>query len=152
MGETKKCPCIICGTLVEVTKFATPAKVKCDACKGSIKEVARKNAAALPEVILHDMVDAFLALHLDFPACPKNPNHDIELKSVVDGQHGAIATFQCLECNIVISISTQHRRQLLQQGARFSNINHSAFRESVLGAQLASDNHPGISQVDDSEQ
>jgi predicted RNA-binding Zn-ribbon protein involved in translation (DUF1610 family) len=30
----KMCPCIVCGTQVEVTKFATPDKVKCPACKG----------------------------------------------------------------------------------------------------------------------
>lgn len=42
--ETKELPCIVCGKIVTVTKFASAAKVKCDECKKS-------NAQPNPELL-----------------------------------------------------------------------------------------------------
>lgn len=143
-AATKKCPCVICGAEVEVTKFMAPAKVRCsihqDVRVATATQIARNNDEPifLDEMAKESMVElAQMArkLKLDFAMCPQDPDHDVAIKSLVEDPNGAIVTWQCRECLTVICYSTQHRRELLPQGVK-ELARESAgvqWRESRLG-------------------
>ena len=128
MGEKKTCQCIVCGADVEVTKFATPSKVRCDAHKDvRVATAHMANSLENHEPIQLEEVEADLMSEMaeevrnwggDLAFCPQDADHTVTIKSVVRGPHGVVVTHQCRDCLTIISYSTQHHRELLCQGIR----------------------------------
>lgn len=146
--EKKICPCIVCGQPVEVTKFMAPAKVRCEAHASMRTETARTNngsAGIIGPIILNEamvamqieMAEEVESWNGDIASCPKDPMHDVAIKSVVgDKELGYVVTHQCQVCHTIISYSTQHKRELLPQGIKTLARNSGSgveWRRSRLG-------------------
>ena len=109
---TKECPCVVCWKPVTVTKFATPAKVKCTECKAiknvpTVREdgtVDKGYQLSMPE--WSDVTDRELR-NLACLSC----GHDMVLVSLIKSERwGDIIRAQCPHCFLSIAISEQSRK------------------------------------------
>lgn len=102
---TKDCPCVVCGKMVNVTKFATVAKVKCEDCKnGNTNLPPEERPDYYPQ--WGDVTDKELR-HLTCLSC----GTDLELCAVTKSdQFGDIIRCQCPNCLLTYSISEQSRK------------------------------------------
>lgn len=102
---TKDCPCVICGKMVTVTKFATVAKVKCDDCKKGNTDLPPEER---PEYYPRwEDVDDKELRNLTCLSC----GHDLELCAVTKSdQWGDIIRAQCPHCFLTYMLSEQSRK------------------------------------------
>lgn len=132
---TKVVPCRECGRPCVVTTFATPAKTRCNTCRGGQRAAKReavqiKAAHTVNPAALENLADGLInPVFKTIPLCPFDPEHNVELKSVshspqygprhlmgydgkgipqYDQQTGESVMYQCNDCRTVISYSTQH--------------------------------------------
>lgn len=112
---TKICPCIVCGAEVEVTKFASASKVKCELCKngGSNTEATEK---PIPDVqqsfggLTHrtgPRIDGQPSKALRNLCCPHHPDKPMTVIGVNKSElWGDQVTLQCREkeCYTVVVI------------------------------------------------
>ncbi|MCM1269417.1 MAG: hypothetical protein NC247_02160 [Ruminococcus flavefaciens] len=116
-GDTKVLPCINCGKMVEVTKFASAAKVLCDECKGtSVKSGSKMvvdksklgsvNIAPLEE---YDMSTGVIANErLRKVSCPACGHNYMKPLMVIDwSQYGLVVDYQCQACYLRMWLSEQ---------------------------------------------
>lgn len=124
MSEMKVCPCVFCDEEVEVTKFASPAKVRCEEHKD--RKIPR-NIIEIQESPLAEAV------------CPQDPTHSVEIKKWISSQRGDVVTHQCHDCLTIIMYSTQHI-QILQPTQEVATCNGPAtieesWHKTMLGVQ-----------------
>lgn len=131
-GDTKILPCIKCGKMVEVTKFASAAKVLCDECKGvptksaggkiivDKSKLGEVNIAPLEE---YDMSTGVINNErLRKVTCPACGHNYMKPLMVVDwSQFGLIVDYQCQVCYLraMISEQTHGPVKIYSPGKRF---------------------------------
>lgn len=130
--ETKTCQCVVCGKGVEVTKFATPSKVKCEECKNINSNVPQEDR---PEQIVtwSDVRDVELR-----NICCLSCGEPMDLKVLVKSdQFGDVLTAQCPSCYLVIQLSEQNRK--FRWKLKASALNHLAIREEATRCEDSSE-------------
>lgn len=124
-GDTKECPCIQCGKMVTVTKFATPSKVLCPECKGAVPKdgelaprlkpnigkLDRDKIIPMEEYELNDGIIANRRLR-EVP-CPSCGKQYMKPVMIVDwSQFGMVIQYQCQSCLTTAIISEQARQKI----------------------------------------
>lgn len=125
-SRTKICKCIDCGADVEVSKFMSAEKVRCDKCKteqhsrsisvnyeddeqinmgaGSITRASRRH---------YPNVGIIANSRLRKVKCPACGHEHMEVIRILDGSRfGLIISYQCPSCFIFATFSEQHRRMI----------------------------------------
>lgn len=131
-GDTKILPCVKCGKMVEVTKFASAAKVLCDECKGGVSrsgggritvdksKLGSVNIAPLEE---YDMSTGVIANErLRKVTCPACGHNYMKPLMVIDwSQFGLVVDYQCQVCYLRMWLSEQTQRpvKIYSPGKRF---------------------------------
>lgn len=131
-GDTKILPCIKCGKMVEVTKFASAAKVLCDECKGGTTGSSggriKVDKSKLGDVKIapleeYDMSTGVIANErLRKVSCPACGHNYMKPLMVVDwSQFGLIIDYQCQMCYCKVTISEQCHQpmRIYNPGKRF---------------------------------
>jgi DNA-directed RNA polymerase subunit M/transcription elongation factor TFIIS len=121
-GNTKTLPCTKCGTMVEVNKFMSAAKVLCDSCKGygnsdsngSIKlkvDVSKVNQDTMPSVEDYSVLPSNIAnTRLRNVTCPACGEPHMRILNILDySPLGLIIHYQCNKCKLLVSVSEQCR-------------------------------------------
>ena len=122
-GNTKILPCIKCGKDVEVTKFASAAKVICDECKGESGGYAQHDEIVLNPIIHMDKLDRNIIPELEEYhttsalinnsalrniKCPACGHEYMKILRVMDwSTFGLVAHYQCPKCKLLVSVSEQ---------------------------------------------
>lgn len=122
-GATKILPCTICGKEVEVTKFASAAKVICDDCKDESGGYSERNEINMNVKIdmkkLDRNVVPILEEYVATPSlinntrlrmivCPACGHEHMKILKVLDWSvSGLIIHYQCPKCMALVSISEQ---------------------------------------------
>ena len=138
-GDTKILPCINCGIDVEVTKFASAAKVLCSNCKGEISPRAsnkRNDNEMLPQIEIdiskidrnvipppeqYNITPMLIANQaLREVTCPACGYDSMKIIKVLDwSMFGMTLSYQCPHCFLLMTLSEQSRRMVhyQEQGA-----------------------------------
>lgn len=115
-GNTKILPCIKCGTLTEVSKFMSAAKVLCDSCKGSgimpskIKvDISKLNKDTMPSIEDYNILPSNIANpRLRNVTCPACGTGHMRILDILDySSFGLIIHYQCNDCKLLLSVSEQ---------------------------------------------
>ena len=115
-GDTKTLPCIKCGTMVEVSKFMSAAKVLCDDCKGDgtmpskLKiDVSKINHDTMPSVEDYNVLPSNIAnKKLRDVTCPACGEPHMRILNIMDySSFGIIVHYQCNKCKLLMSASEQ---------------------------------------------
>lgn len=115
-GDTKTLPCIKCGTMVEVSKFMSAAKVLCDDCKGDgampskLKiDVSKINHDTMPSVEDYNVLPSNIAnKKLRDVTCPACGEPHMRILNIMDySVFGLIIHYQCNKCKLLVSVSEQ---------------------------------------------
>lgn len=123
-GETKDCPCIQCGTMVTVTKFASASKVLCSECKGEststggmvdvridMSKLDRNVVPPIEEYVATPALVANSALrNIQCPACKFEYMKMIKILDWSD--RGLIIHYQCPDCFLLLSVSEQSKQPI----------------------------------------
>lgn len=127
MGKTKECACIICGNMVTVSLYASPAKVKCPECagkatggtkkateapvpidRGSEPQKATEIPTEAPEMRIHHnhgRIDGKPNKALVKLACPYHTDDPMEVVGVIkDAKWGDKVVMQCDLCGVVVEM------------------------------------------------
>ena len=165
---TKEVPCIECKRRCVVTRFATANKVRCHTCRGVRKAERRekvmveKAQTITADTLknLENLADGILNPSLKIvPLCPFDPEHSVQLKYVCHNPNygprhyegidkkgiaqyrqetGEVVTYQCHECNTVISYSTANPLQMKAQNEAKKVHHHGpSTLEAILGVRVA---------------
>lgn len=134
-GGTKICQCINCGVDVEVTKFASAAKVLCADCRddgspsyeGSVNRNVRIDMGKLDRSVIPPLEE-----YIAQPLMTNKALRDVECMScghkpmrilkVLDWSiFGLIVHYQCPECGLLVSVSeqTKHQIKVYEPGALY---------------------------------
>lgn len=116
-GDTKTLPCTKCGTMVEVSKFMSAAKVLCDDCKGTndglmpkIKvDVSKINRNTMPTIEDYNVLPSNIAnKKLRNVTCPACGEPTMRILQIMDwSTFGVIVHYQCNKCKLLVSVSEQ---------------------------------------------
>lgn len=123
-GNTKICQCIKCGKDVEVTKFASAAKVLCDECKDAGEKPTQKyiegmtkfnidmnklDRNVVPTIENYTVVPQLIAnKKLREVICPACGKSHMKIVKVLDwNPMGLIVHYQCQECLLLLTLSEQ---------------------------------------------
>lgn len=123
-SDTKELPCIECGKMVVVTKFASANKVVCNECKGidgdnsptygnelrPIKvNLSKINRDVMPTIQEYNTIPSLITnprlREVTCPACGKE--HMRVLKILDWSEFGLVITYQCQHCMLMVQISEQ---------------------------------------------
>ena len=119
-GNTKTLPCVKCGTMVEVSKFMSAAKVLCDNCKGSNISIApsmhklnidisKANMETMPSVEDYNVLPSNIKnKSLRNVTCPACGAKNMRILNILDYSiYGLIIHYQCNHCKLLVSVSEQ---------------------------------------------
>lgn len=115
-GNTKTLPCTKCGTMVEVSKFMSAAKVLCDDCKGDgimpskLKiDVSKINRDTMPTIEDYNVLPSNIAnKKLRDVVCPACGEPHMRILNILDySSFGLIIHYQCNKCKLLVSVSEQ---------------------------------------------
>lgn len=115
-GDTKTLPCTKCGTMVEVSKFMSAAKVLCDDCKGDgyapskLKiDVSKINRNTMPAIEDYNVLPSNIAnKKLRNVTCPACGESTMRILQIMDySAFGLIIHYQCNKCKLLMSVSEQ---------------------------------------------
>lgn len=115
-GNTKTLPCTKCGTMVEVSKFMSAAKVLCSDCKGDgtmasqIKiDVSKVNRNTMPTIEDYSVLPSNIAnKKLRNVICPACGEPHMRIINILDySSFGLIIEYQCNECRLLMTVSEQ---------------------------------------------
>lgn len=127
-AKTKVCPCVDCGENVEVSKFMSALKVKCEKCKTGekpVEVVAEKESNTPPPVKAAEVkkeesapigsgrIDGKPNRALMNLCCPFHPHERMHIVGVIKSERwGDIVDFQCRVrgCWCKVSVSQQNQR------------------------------------------
>lgn len=125
-SRTKICKCIDCGVDVEVSKFMSAEKVRCDKCKGeqhsrSISmncdedEDEQINTGSIVRTLNkhHPNTSVIANSRLRKVKCPACGYEHMKVIRILDGSRfGLVISYQCPSCFIFATFSEQHRRMV----------------------------------------
>lgn len=142
-GDTKTLPCIKCGTMVEVSKFMSAAKVLCDDCKGDgvmpskLKiDISKINHDTMPSVEDYNVLPSNIAnKKLRDVTCPACGEPHMRILNIMDySSFGIIVHYQCNKCKLLVSVSEQCKFRCKTQkiGHMYDYSGHDI--EDLLGA------------------
>lgn len=144
-GNTKTLPCTKCGTMVEVSKFMSAAKVLCDDCKGhnndglmpKIKvDVSKVNHDTMPTVEDYNVLPSIIANRkLRDVTCPACGEPHMRILNIMDySSFGLVIHYQCNKCKLLLSVSEQckFRCATHKLGAFYDYSGHEI--EDLIGA------------------
>lgn len=116
-GDTKTLPCTKCGTMVEVSKFMSAAKVLCDDCKddggympAKLKiDVSKVNKDTMPSIEDYNIMPSNIAnKRLRNVTCPACGEPHMRILQIMDwSSFGIIVHYQCNKCKLLVSVSEQ---------------------------------------------
>lgn len=115
-GNTKTLPCTKCGTLVEVSKFMSAAKVLCPDCKDSgtmaphLKiDVSKIDRSTMPAIEDYNVLPSNIAnKKLRSVTCPACGEPHMRILNILDySSFGLIIHYQCDTCKLLVSVSEQ---------------------------------------------
>lgn len=115
-GNTKTLPCIKCGTLVEVSKFMSAAKVLCPDCKDSgtmasvLKvDISKIDRSTMPAIEDYNVLPSNIAnKKLRSVVCPACGESHMRILNILDySSFGLIIHYQCDTCKLLVSVSEQ---------------------------------------------
>lgn len=115
-GDTKTLPCVKCGTMVEVSKFMSAAKVLCDNCKGDgvipsrLKvDISKINRDTMPSVEDYNVLPSNIAnKKLRDVTCPACGEQHMRILNIMDySSFGLVIHYQCSKCKLLVSVSEQ---------------------------------------------
>lgn len=115
-GNTKTLPCVKCGTMVEVSKFMSAAKVLCDDCKGDgimpskLKiDVSKVNRDTMPAIEDYNVLPSNIAnKRLRDITCPACGEPHMRILNILDySSFGLIIDYQCNKCKLLLGVSEQ---------------------------------------------
>lgn len=115
-GNTKTLPCVKCGTMVEVSKFMSAAKVLCDNCKdggvipSKIKiDVSKVNRDTMPTIEDYNVLPSNIAnKKLRDVTCPACGESHMRIVNIMDySSFGLIIEYQCNSCKLLMTVSEQ---------------------------------------------
>lgn len=133
-GDTKDLPCINCGKMTTVTKFASAAKVLCPDCKGNgvqtganapriRPDMSKLNRDKLLPIEEYEVNDAVIANgRLRRVVCPSCGHEYMKPLMIIDGsQFGMIIDYQCTICytRATVSEQTHYRMKHYNPGTTF---------------------------------
>jgi DNA-directed RNA polymerase subunit M/transcription elongation factor TFIIS len=117
-GNTKTLPCVKCGTMVEVSKFMSAAKVLCPNCKGDSTtspsgklkvDISKINRDTMPTVEDYNVLPSNIAnKKLRSVICPACGEEHMRIINILDySSFGLIIHYQCNKCKTLVSVSEQ---------------------------------------------
>ena len=118
-GNTKTLPCTRCGTMTEVSKFMSAAKVLCDSCKGSSSDntapvklkvdISKIDRDTMPTVEDYNILPSNIAnRNLREVKCPACGKEHMRIINIIDySTFGLIIHYQCNKCKVLVSVSEQ---------------------------------------------
>ena len=118
-GYTKTLPCVKCGTMVEVSKFMSAAKVLCDDCKGEsggihipmkLKiDTSKMDKDMIPTIDDYNILPSNIANRkLRKVTCPACGEEHMRIVNILDySSFGLIIHYQCNKCKLLLSVSEQ---------------------------------------------
>lgn len=115
-GNTKTLPCVKCGTMVEVSKFMSAAKVLCNDCKGDnttptqLKiDVSKINKDTMPAIEDYNILPSNIAnKKLRSVTCPACGEPHMRILNILDySSFGLVIHYQCNNCKLLLSVSEQ---------------------------------------------
>ena len=117
-GNTKTLPCTKCGTMVEVSKFMSAAKVLCDDCKGDNSggytqrlkiDVSKIDRNTMPTIEDYNVLPSNIAnKKLRDVVCPACGEPHMRIIQIMDySVFGLIIHYQCNKCKLLVSVSEQ---------------------------------------------
>lgn len=117
-GNTKTLPCVKCGTMVEVSKFMSAAKVLCDNCKGDdsaptkIKiDISKINKNTMPTIEDYNILPSNITNpKLRNVSCPACGEPHMRIINIMDySSFGLIIEYQCNKCKLLVNVSEQSK-------------------------------------------
>jgi hypothetical protein len=148
-GETKICQCIKCGKDVEVTKFASAAKVMCDECKGITHDseggsitlqplkidLSKLDKNTMPSIDDYHALPSLISnRRLREVKCPACGHESMRILRVIDwSAFGLIINYQCPNCDLLVNVSEQCNHQLKVHSTGLSYDYSGAAIDNLLG-------------------
>lgn len=118
-GNTKTLPCTKCGTMMEVSKFMSAAKVLCDNCKDTgdnyvptnkLKiDTSKVDMDTMPSLSEYTVLPSNIAnRNLRDVTCPACGTNHMRIVNILDySSFGLIVHYQCNHCKLLVSVSEQ---------------------------------------------
>ena len=115
-GNTKTLPCVKCGTMTEVSKFMSAAKVLCNDCKGDgtmpsqLKiDVSKINRNTMPAIEDYNVLSSNITNRkLRDVTCPACGEPHMRILNIMDySSFGLIIEYQCNSCKLLLGVSEQ---------------------------------------------
>lgn len=115
-GNTKTLPCTKCGTMVEVSKFMSAAKVLCENCKddGAVPfkikiDVSKVNRDTMPTIEDYNVLPSNIANRkLREVTCPACGHPHMRIINILDySTFGLVIEYQCNSCKLLMNVSEQ---------------------------------------------